>query len=293
MNTDTALTLPPTTELMRQATDVAHVCKSIVSKTAMSIQGRQYIRSEGWLAIATAHGCIASARDVQRIEGGFRAIGELRRISDGIVLATAEGFVGDDEKMWASRPEYARRAMCSTRAVSRVCRTAFAHVVVLMDAGLETTPADEVPEGGFEDRQPTTRVEKAVTSATVQAPEPRRVAPTAAPQAVTVPRDPAPAGDDSWRSVPIPVFMSKGKNERYAGKTLGDMADRDLQWWAQNYEPKPWKGEISQRDIDLKAALMAGLATLTPGQSAATARKQPSEDELANVSHADAADVEF
>lgn len=292
MNNETALTIPPTAELMRQATDVAGCCKAIVSKTAMSIQGRQYIRSEGWLAIATAHGCIASARDVQKIEGGFRAIGELRRISDGVVLATAEGFVGDDETMWAKRPEYARRAMCSTRAVSRVCRTAFAHVVVLMDAGLQTTPAEEVPEGGFDDHQ---QAPVAPASRTLNPQvEPRRVTPTAAPQAVTVPRDPVPAGDDSWRSVPIPVFMSKGKNERYAGKTLGDMADRDLQWWAQNYEPKPWKGEISQRDLDLKAALMAGLASLTPGAApAAAARKQPTEDELANVSQGDAADVEF
>ncbi|WP_025324485.1 hypothetical protein [Deferrisoma camini] len=128
----------------RLATDAAGACKEIVIRTAQQISGRKYVRVEGWQAIANAFGCVASARDVERVEGGYRAIGEVRRIADGMVIATAEGFVGDDEKLWAKRPEYARRAMAQTRAISRACRSAFAFVVVLMDAGLETTPAEEM-----------------------------------------------------------------------------------------------------------------------------------------------------
>jgi hypothetical protein len=41
--------------------------------------------------------------------------------------------------------------MVQTRAISRACRSAFAHVVVLIDGNLSTTPAEEVPEGGFDD----------------------------------------------------------------------------------------------------------------------------------------------
>lgn len=138
-------------ELMRRATDVAGVCKEIVLKTAVQIQGRKYVKCEGWMSIATAHGCIASSRDVEKVEGGWKAIGEIKRIHDGAILSTAEGFVGMDEtKTWAVRPEYACRAMAQTRAISRACRAAFAHVVVLMDAGLSTTPAEEVPDEGFE-----------------------------------------------------------------------------------------------------------------------------------------------
>ncbi len=40
---------------------------------------------------------------------------------------------------------YARRGMAQTRAISRVCRGVFAFVVVLMKAGLRTTPAEEIP----------------------------------------------------------------------------------------------------------------------------------------------------
>ncbi len=157
---------------MRQATDVAGVCGEIVKKTAISIQGKKYIRVEGWMAIATAYGCVAGATNVQQVHGGVAATGELRKISDGTLVATAEGFVGEDETTWfggekevrdkttqtgwaarkfPSRPMYAIRAMAQTRAISRVCRSAFAHVVVLIDTNLSTTPAEEIPEGGFHD----------------------------------------------------------------------------------------------------------------------------------------------
>ena len=144
-------------QLMQISQDVAAVCGDIVRKTAILIKGRQYIRVEGWQALATAHGCIAGSRAVEKTETGFRAIGELRRISDGVLLAIAEGFVGVDElvwfggmdqsgKVWPARHEYAIRAMASTRAISHVCRSAFAHVVVLIDAELSTTPAEEMDQ---------------------------------------------------------------------------------------------------------------------------------------------------
>ena len=157
-------------ELYRQATDVAGVCREIVINKAVEIQGRRYVPVEPWMAIAVAHGCVASIKSVERIEaegdmfGGFKAVAELRRQSDGLVLATAEGFVGEDEPTWfggerevwnkqtrknekktlPKRPDYAIRAMAQTRAISRVCRSAFAHVVVLIDAQLDTTPAEEI-----------------------------------------------------------------------------------------------------------------------------------------------------
>ncbi len=132
--------------LYRASTDAAGLCKEIVVATARNIQGRKYVQFEGWQAIAIAHGCVASSGSVERVEGGYRAIGRVIRMDGGQEIATAEGFVGDDEKMWASRPEYARRAMAQTRAISRACRSAFAHVVVMMNAGLSTTPAEEVYE---------------------------------------------------------------------------------------------------------------------------------------------------
>jgi len=129
---------------IKRSTDVAGACKEIVFRTSIKIQNKKYVPVEGWMAIATAHGCNLSATDVKQVEGGISARGIVRRISDGITLGEAEGFVGDDEKTWSNRPLFARRAMAQTRAMSRAARSVFAHVVVLMDAGLETTPAEEM-----------------------------------------------------------------------------------------------------------------------------------------------------
>jgi hypothetical protein len=129
---------------IKRSTDVAGACKEIVTRTSIKIQNRKYVPVEGWMAIATAHGCNLSACDVKQVEGGISARGIVRRISDGVILGEAEGFVGDDEKTWSNRPLFARRAMAQTRSMSRAARSVFAHVVVLMDAGLETTPAEEM-----------------------------------------------------------------------------------------------------------------------------------------------------
>ena len=146
-------------EAYRASTEAAEICKEIVVATSSNIQGRRYVAVEGWQAIAIAHGCALSAKDVERVEGGVRAIGEVRRMSDGQLIATAEGFVGEDEPTWfggvsksgrtkgqmlPKRDDYAIRAMAQTRAMSRAGRTAFAHVVVMMKAGLATTPAEEM-----------------------------------------------------------------------------------------------------------------------------------------------------
>lgn len=129
---------------IKRSTDVAGACKEIVTRTSIKIQNRKYVPVEGWMAIATAHGCNLSATDVKQVDGGISARGIVRRISDGLILGEAEGFVGEDEKTWSNRPMFARRAMAQTRSMSRAARSVFAHVVVLMDAGLETTPAEEM-----------------------------------------------------------------------------------------------------------------------------------------------------
>jgi hypothetical protein len=164
------------TALYRTSTNAAGLCKEIVVATARNIQGRKYVQVEGWQAIAIAHGCAASSGEVTKTEeGGYSAIGTVRRMDTGSIVATAEGYVGPDEPTWfggpsngkilPKRPDYAIRAMAQTRAISRACRSAFAHVVVMMNAGLSTTPAEEVPPGGFDqDERPapapaTTRTE--------------------------------------------------------------------------------------------------------------------------------------
>lgn len=233
-------------ELYRKATDVASLCKEIVVKTAVNIQDRNYVKVEGWQAIATAHGCSAGARNVEKVEGGYRCIGEVRRIDTGVVIAEAEGFVGEDEATWfggviqtrngqktlPKRNDYAIRAMCQTRAISRVCRSAFAHVVVLMDAGLSTTPAEEVPAEGFTDRV---------------SPEPKQALLTVVKDAKGHYR--LPQGT-RWQDVEVHF----GKNK---GIPLSRLKEETIGWYRDKWEPKPYgqATEISDADKLLLAAV--------------------------------------
>lgn len=150
-------------KIMATVNNVAGACKAIVQASVMNIQGKSYIRVEGWQAIAAAHGCISSVESVDPVPDGIRAIATIRRLTDGAILGNGEGFVGDDEAMWVKRPLYARRAMAQTRAISRACRGAFAHVVVAMNAGFgtnySTTPAEEVPAEGFPREKTTSKGE--------------------------------------------------------------------------------------------------------------------------------------
>ena len=146
---------PSNVELWQASTNAAHLCKQIVQERAINLQGKKYVPVEGWQAIALAHGCVASAENVRHVEGGIAADGVIRRMSDGVEIARAEGFVGEDEPVWyggrtgsgkilPKRPEFAIRAMAQTRGISRAGRSAFAHVVVMMAVGLETTPYEEM-----------------------------------------------------------------------------------------------------------------------------------------------------
>lgn len=232
--------------LTRRSSDVAGLCKEIVLKTSLAIQGRKYVRVEGWQSIATAHGCVAGCRDVERIQGGFRAIGELRRMSDSSIIATAEGFVGEDEPTWfggqtsngktlPKRPDYAIRAMCQTRAISRVCRSAFAHVVVLMDAGLSTTPAEEVPDGGFEVLPPThkTAPQTAPARPPVEEGSFEHIVDGEAPAATVAPKTALPANNSDSPEVIGNIEIIAYKNGIKNGKPWNKVSVQvNGQWYA-------------------------------------------------------------
>lgn len=265
-------------EMFRVATDVAGVCREIVQKTAVNIQGKKYVRAEGWNAIAAAHGCAAGIREVEVIpDAGTRAVAELKRLSDGMIIATAEGFVGTDESKWATGPEYARRAMAQTRAISRVCRTAFAHVVVLIDSNLSTTPADEVPENGFTNSGGTKFAKTTVAEAKV---------------VNTMHEDkgkPLPQQSGDWRD----CILHFTKN---AGKTLGELTDKQISWYYEEWMPKRKseveapnpKWPLTQKDQNLFDALEGWHMTKTKDKATsdkwqeeeAKERKEMAESEI-------------
>lgn len=254
------------TALYRQATDVANVCKEIVTKTAVVIEDRKYVKVEGWTSIAVAHGCICTIKSVTEEEKGVLAVAELRRQSDGKLLSTAEGFVGKDEPTWyggeltrwdkiqkvekkktlPKRADYAIRAMAQTRAVSRVCRTAFAHVVVLMDAGLSTVPAEEMVDedhGAGDHGREEHQQRRAAADAVIDGAS--KVEPIGEDKAAI--RKQFEGG--KWKEVVI--HFTTG----YKGHSLGSLDAKKLAYWVE-WQPKAFGNKpISQDDVLLRAAL--------------------------------------
>jgi hypothetical protein len=139
-------------EMERPSFDsVASACSEIVKKTAVTIQRKKYVTVEGWQSIAVAHGMFAGCDSVKREVDqngnviGWEATAYIKN-KNGVTISSGVGFVGKDERSWGKRDEYACRAMAQTRAISRACRSTFAHIVVMIDNDLSTTPAEEIPQ---------------------------------------------------------------------------------------------------------------------------------------------------
>ncbi len=131
--------------LVQGATEMAKQLAGVIEQCRLynHIQGRRFVRVEGWTTLAAMMG--VTAREVgiaEQEDGSFEATVELVRHKDGQVISRASALCGADEPTWAGRPKYARRSMASTRATGKACRLAFSWVMSL--AGYEATPAEEM-----------------------------------------------------------------------------------------------------------------------------------------------------
>ena len=157
-------------DVVTRGHQVADACRQIVMQCSIDLKGKKYIKAEGWQALAAANGLSPRINCVEELTGGdIRAVCDLIRLSDGEIVASAEGFVGTDEPMWSSRPRYAKRAMAQTRATSRACRSALAWVVPLLDASLQTTPAEEMDHMELPHAEPIPKAKAAAKAAPVVA----------------------------------------------------------------------------------------------------------------------------
>jgi len=131
------------------ATSLAKVIEQ--QRLFVSIQGRKYIRFEGWATLGAMLGVVVREVRVVRLEQGYEAEVELVKVGSGEVISRASALCLRDEPRWQDQPEYAIRSMAVTRAAGKAFRLAFAWIVGL--AGYEGTPAEEV-EGVVEVARP-------------------------------------------------------------------------------------------------------------------------------------------
>ena len=138
-------------EYLARATKIATALARVINDRHLYkvIQDRKYVMVEGWTTLGGIIGVLPREVEVKRLDdGGYEAIVELVRVRDGMVVGRASALCGMDEKTWASRPEYARRSMATTRATGKAYRLGYSSIIKL--AGFEATPAEEMPvEGEF------------------------------------------------------------------------------------------------------------------------------------------------
>lgn len=107
--------------------------------------------------------------------------------------------------------------------------------------------------------------------------------------------------DADWARFTWPKFCdSKGHLQAEGLRTLGDSANggekarKSLLWWAENYVPRPYKGEISANDTAFRAALDGAKAHLSGGaQHAPGRRPAATEDQMANIKPGEQEEVPF
>jgi len=134
-------------DVITQATGIATQLAAIVNsrKLYTVIRGKKHVRVEGWTTLGAMLGVLPREVGVARLDdGGYEAVVELVRASDGAVIGRGSALCGMDEPTWAQRPEYARRSMAVTRATGKAYRLGFSWIMTL--AGYSPTPAEEMPD---------------------------------------------------------------------------------------------------------------------------------------------------
>lgn len=134
-------------ERVEYAVKIANVLKDVIKKQKLTValQGREYVKAEGWITLGSLLGILPKENYVRRHNNGSYEVGiDLVRQADGRVISGASSLCGVDEKRWGSANEYARRSMAATRATGKAYRLAFGWIMAI--AGYETTPADEMPD---------------------------------------------------------------------------------------------------------------------------------------------------
>ncbi len=132
-------------EIVAKATEVADALSDVLEKKGLtsSIQGKKFVRVEGWTLLGTMLGVFPVSVWSRKLDDGWEARVEARTLT-GAVVGAAVAECLRSEKSWSKRDDYALRSMAQTRATSKALRVPLGFIVTL--AGYEATPFEEMPQ---------------------------------------------------------------------------------------------------------------------------------------------------
>lgn len=143
---------PAALEPMReQVSIVKALAPQVLSRYSVQLQGRTYVQVAGATLIANGMGYSVREVEVKRVDfggglSGWEATCEVFDVQTGVIIGRGSGIVTDDEKTWGTRPQFARRAMASTRAAGRALRLCLGHLFAYLGDKVAATTAEEMPE---------------------------------------------------------------------------------------------------------------------------------------------------
>ena len=152
--------------ILAEAKKAAQALMTVVAqkKKPVIFNGEQYLEFEDWQTVGKFYGLSVRVTKTTFIDlggvRGYEATAEAIRVSDGMVMSSADAMCLNDEDNWSTRTKYEwkdgkktkagdvpvplfqLRSMAQTRACAKAYRNVLAWVVVL--AGFKPTPAEEM-----------------------------------------------------------------------------------------------------------------------------------------------------
>lgn len=142
---------PALDPLRHQVGIVQALAPQVLSRYSIQLQGKTYVQVAGATLIANAMGYTVREVEVKRVDfgggvTGWEATAEILDLETGTIIGRGSGIVTDDEKPWGTRPQFARRAMASTRAAGRALRLSMGHLFAYLGDKVQTVTLEEMPE---------------------------------------------------------------------------------------------------------------------------------------------------
>lgn len=133
-------------QMVSRASEIASALADIINQRKLFsvIQGRKFVKCEGWTVMGAMLGVIP-VEDYCRLlpaGNGFEAKINLLRSGDGGIVGGASAECTRDEQNWKKRDSYSLRSMALTRATGKAFRLSYSWIIQL--AGFQPTPAEEM-----------------------------------------------------------------------------------------------------------------------------------------------------
>lgn len=135
---------------LRTRRDIAQKLAPIIqARYTLAIDGKRYVTVAGASFLASAMGYAVREVSARRIaisdtENAWETVCEVIDTNTGQQVGQAAGMCSDGESAWRKRPEFARRAMSSTRAAGRALKLSLGYLFVFLEVA--SCVAEEMPE---------------------------------------------------------------------------------------------------------------------------------------------------